>query len=139
MAKTIHTILYDDVLDGSRIVTMDNCVCQLYDIKRDYDAIIKDSRENLSKPALYVLLNRRKRKAYIGETDDFSQRIASHMLKKDFWGEALAFMGIVMNVHQTTCSNLPHPPFSSMYFQKLRFCIPRIVKPIRGIPDFLPL
>lgn len=92
MAKTIHTILYDDVLDGSRIVTMDNCVCQLYGIKRDYDAIIKDSRENLSKPALYVLLNRRKRKAYIGETDDFSQRIASHMLKKEFWDEALAFM-----------------------------------------------
>ena len=35
-----HTILYDDVLDGSRIVTMDNCVCQFYDIKRDYDSII---------------------------------------------------------------------------------------------------
>ena len=92
MAKTIHTILYDDVLDGSRIVTMDNCVCQLYDIKRDYEAIIKDAKENLSKPALYVLLNKRKRKAYIGETDDFSQRIASHMLKKEFWDEALAFM-----------------------------------------------
>jgi hypothetical protein len=92
MAKTIHTILYDDVLDGSRIITMDNCVCQLYDIKRNYDAIIKDARENLSKPALYVLLNRKEKKAYIGETDDFSQRIASHMLKKEFWDEALAFM-----------------------------------------------
>lgn len=92
MAKTIHTILYDDVLDGSRIVTMDNCVCQLYDIKRDYDSIIKNGKVNLSKPALYVLLNRAGRKAYIGETDDFSQRIASHMLKKEFWDEALAFM-----------------------------------------------
>jgi hypothetical protein len=92
MAKTIHTILYDDSLDGSRIVTMDNCVCQLYDIKRDYDAIIKDGRENISKPALYVLLNRNGKMAYIGETDDFSQRIASHMLKKEFWDEALAFM-----------------------------------------------
>lgn len=92
MAKTIHTVLYDDILDGSRIVTMDNCVCQLYDIKRDYDAIIKDGRENISKPALYVLLNRNEKKAYIGETDDFSQRIASHMLKKEFWDEALAFM-----------------------------------------------
>jgi hypothetical protein len=92
MAKTIHTVLYDDVLDGSKIVTMDNCVCQLYDIKRDYDSLIKDSKENLSKPALYVLLNRSARKAYIGETDDFSQRIASHMLKKEFWDEALAFM-----------------------------------------------
>ena len=92
MAKTIHTILYDDVLDGSKIVTMDNCVCQLYDIKRDYDALIRDSKENLAKPALYVLLNRNVHKAYIGETDDFSQRIASHMLKKEFWDEALAFM-----------------------------------------------
>lgn len=82
MAKTIHTVLYDDVLDGSKIVTMDNCVCQLYDIKRDYDALIRDSKENLAKPALYVLLNRNAHKAYIGETDDFSQRIASHMLKK---------------------------------------------------------
>ncbi len=92
MAKTIHTVLYDDVLDGSKIVTMDNCVCQLYDIKRDYDALIRDSKENLAKPALYVLLNRNAHKAYIGETDDFSQRISSHMLKKEFWDEALAFM-----------------------------------------------
>ena len=92
MAKTIHTILYDDVLDGSRIVTIDNCVCQLYDIKRDYDAIIKNGRVNLSKPALYVLLNRADGKAYIGETDDFSQRIASHLAKKEFWNEVLAFM-----------------------------------------------
>lgn len=92
MAKTIHTILYDDVLEGSRIVTMDNCVCQLYDIKRDYDSLIRDEKEVLSKPALYVLLNRENHKAYIGETDDFLQRIASHNAKKGFWDEALAFM-----------------------------------------------
>ena len=42
MAKTIHTILYDDVLDGSKIITMDNCVCQLFDIKRDFDTLIRD-------------------------------------------------------------------------------------------------
>ena len=67
MAKTIHTILYDDTLDGSKIVTMDNCVCQLYDIKRDYDSIIKNGKVNLSKPALYVLLNRSKRKGRVEE------------------------------------------------------------------------
>ena len=74
MAKTIHTILYDDVLDGSKIVTMDNCVCQLFDIKRDFDTLIRDEKDVLSKPALYILLNRENRKAYIGETDDFLQR-----------------------------------------------------------------
>ena len=92
MAKTIHTILYDDVLDGSKIVTMDNCVCQLFDIKRDFDTLIRDEKDVLSKPALYILLNRENRKAYIGETDDFLQRIASHNAKKGFWDEALAFM-----------------------------------------------
>lgn len=92
MAKTIHTVLYDDELDGSRIVTMDNCVCQLYDIKREYDALIRETKDDLSKPALYILLNRGERKAYIGETDDFLQRISSHNAKKGFWDEALAFM-----------------------------------------------
>ena len=76
MAKTIHTILYDDVLDGSKIITMDNCVCQLFDIKRDFDTLIRDEKDVLSK----------------GETDDFLQRIASHNAKKGFWDEALAFM-----------------------------------------------
>ena len=45
MAKTIHTILYDDTLDGSKIVTMDNCVCQLYDIKRNYDSIRRNGTD----------------------------------------------------------------------------------------------
>jgi hypothetical protein len=74
MAKTIHTILYDDVLEGSKIITMDNCVCQLFDIKRDYDALIRDEKDVLSRPALYILLNRDSRKAYIGQTDDFPVR-----------------------------------------------------------------
>ncbi|MBR5688696.1 MAG: GIY-YIG nuclease family protein [Prevotella sp.] len=92
MAKIIHTLLHNDVLEGSKIITMDNCVCQLFDIKREYDSIIRETREELSKPALYILLNREKRKAYIGETDDFLQRITSHIAKKEFWDEALAFM-----------------------------------------------
>ena len=46
---------------------------------------------------------------------------------------------VVINVHQTTFSNLPHPPFPSMYFYKFTLSIPRIVKPIRGITKFLLL
>ena len=92
MAKTIYTVLYDDVLEGSKGITMDNCVCQLFDIKRNYDSLIHADSVDLSKPALYILLNREERKAYIGGTDDFRQRIASHTAKKEFWDEALAFM-----------------------------------------------
>ncbi len=91
MAKTIQTILYDDVLDGSKIVTMDNCVCQLSVIRRGYTEFIKEMKEELSKPALYILLNRESRKAYVGETDVFFKRIANHTANKEFWDEALAF------------------------------------------------
>ncbi|MCR5042611.1 MAG: GIY-YIG nuclease family protein [Bacteroidaceae bacterium] len=91
MAKTIHTILYDDVLDGSKIIEMDNCVCQLSVIRRGYTEFIKEMKEELSKPALYILLNRENRKAYVGETDVFFKRIANHTANKEFWDEALAF------------------------------------------------
>ena len=91
MAKTIHTILYDDVLDGSKIIEMDNCVCQLSVIRRGYTEFIKEMKEELSKPALYILLNREDRKAYVGETDVFFKRIANHTAQKEFWNEALAF------------------------------------------------
>lgn len=38
---------------------------------------------------------------------------------------------IVIYLHLTTYSNFSHPPFASMNFKKLGFCIPRIFRPIR--------
>ena len=93
MATTIYTYLHNDDLNGSRIVSMDDCMCKLYNIKRDDSEFLKDFNEDLQKPALYVLLNKENRKAYIGETDDFNKRIGQHLTKKDFWGEVLVFLG----------------------------------------------
>ena len=93
MATTIYTYLHKDDLNGSRIVSMDDCMCKLYNIKRDDSEFLKDFNEDLKKPALYVLLNKDNRKAYIGETDDFNKRIVQHLAKKDFWDEVLVFLG----------------------------------------------
>lgn len=93
MATTIYTYLHSDDLNGSRIVSMDDCMCKLYNIKRDDSDFIKDFNEDLKKPALYILLSKEKRKAYIGETDDFNKRIAQHIAKKDFWEEVMVFLG----------------------------------------------
>lgn len=93
MATTIYTYLHNDDLNGSRIVSMDDCMCKLYNIKRDDSEFLKDFNEDLKKPALYILLNKDKRKAYIGETDDFNKRIAQHIAKKDFWEEVMVFLG----------------------------------------------
>lgn len=93
MATTIYTYLHSDDLNGSRIVSMDDCMCKLYNIKRDDSEFLKDFNEDLKKPALYILLSKDKRKAYIGETDDFNKRIAQHIAKKDFWEEVMVFLG----------------------------------------------
>ncbi len=94
MATTIYTYLHNDDLSGSRIVSMDDCMCKLYNIKRDDSDFLKDFNEDLQKPALYILLNRGKHKAYIGETDDFTKRIVQHLSKKDFWDEVMVFLGV---------------------------------------------
>ena len=93
MATTIYTYLHNDDLNGSRIVSMDDCMCKLYNIKREDSTFIKDFNDHLQKPALYILLNKENRRAYIGETDDFEKRIAQHISKKDFWDEVLVFLG----------------------------------------------
>ena len=93
MATTIYTYLHNDDLRGSRIVKMDDCMCMLYNIKREDTGFLKDFNADLQKPALYILVNRESRKAYIGETDDFIKRIAQHLIKKDFWDEVLVFLG----------------------------------------------
>lgn len=93
MSTTIYTYLYNDDLNGSRMVYMDDCMCKLYDIKRDDSDFLKDFKEELKKPALYILLNKESRKAYIGETDDFIKRVNQHIVKKGFWNEAVVFLG----------------------------------------------
>lgn len=93
MARTIYTYLHNDDLNGSRIVSMDDCMCELFDIKRDDTRFMQDFNEKLQKPALYILVNKEKRKAYIGETDDFIKRINQHLIKKDFWDEVMVFLG----------------------------------------------
>lgn len=93
MATTIYTYLHNDDLNSSRIVSMDDCMCMLYNIKRDDSDFLKVFNDKLQRPALYVLLSRSKSKAYIGETDDFSKRIVQHLAQKDFWDEVMVFLG----------------------------------------------
>ena len=60
MAKTIYTYLHNDDLNGSRIVYMDNCFCKLFKTQRTDGDFLQIFKEDLQKPALYILLNREK-------------------------------------------------------------------------------
>lgn len=102
MATTIYTYLHNDDLNGSRIVSIDDCMCKLYNIKRDDSEFIRDFNDELQKPALYILLNKDEHKAYIGETDDFVKRISQHLSRKNFWDEVLVFMGSTSEILSKT-------------------------------------
>lgn len=93
MATTIYTYLHNDDLSSSRRVSMDDCMCTLYNIKREDSTFIRDFNDDLGKPALYILLNESEKRAYIGETDNFIKRINQHLSKKGFWNEVMVFMG----------------------------------------------
>lgn len=100
MAKVIHTFLYGDTLDSSRLVTIDTCVCRLYHIKRGDNATLSQLGTDITKPALYILLNREAKKAYIGQTDNFRKRLGQHE-KIHFWTEALGFISSDESLHLT--------------------------------------
>ena len=93
MATTIYTYLHNDDLNGSKIVSMDDCMCKLYNIIRDDSEFMKDFEKDLRVPALYLLINKEEQNAYIGETDDFIKRIPNHLANKSFWTAVMVFLG----------------------------------------------
>ena len=63
---------------------------ELFVIDRADKKFVAEHSAELNKPALYILVNRDKRKLYVGETDDSIKRLKNHEAK-DFWTEAIVF------------------------------------------------
>ena len=91
MGKTVTTYLIDGNPQGTRYVFISNKICKMYVIPRS-DTKILSEREELQKPAFYILLGEdetTKPQAYIGETENFKERVKDHDYKKEFWQKAL--------------------------------------------------
>lgn len=94
MGKTITTYLIDGDPKGTQYVFISNKICQMYIIPRSNLAILNE-REELWTPSFYILLGEdeaTKPKAYIGETENFRERVKDHDSKKEFWQKALIFI-----------------------------------------------
>lgn len=89
MAKVFQILVPDNTL-GSRIISCENQVTELFVIDRADKNFVSDNSSELNKPALYILVNRDKRQLYVGETDDSIKRLRNHEAK-DFWTEAIVF------------------------------------------------
>ena len=94
MGKTVTTYLVDGDPKGTRYAFVSNKICQMFVVPRsnlDY----LDKQKKLHKPAFYILIGEdemAKPQAYIGETENFRERVKDHDQKKTFWQKALIFV-----------------------------------------------
>ena len=94
MGKTITTYLIDGEPKGTHYVFIGNSICKMYVIPRANLSILNERKE-LQTPAFYILLGEdenTKPKAYIGETENFRERVKDHDSKKAFWQKVLLFI-----------------------------------------------
>ena len=94
MGKTVTTYLIDGDPQGTQYVFISNKICQMFIIPRANLSILNE-RTDLQTPAFYILLGEdenTKPKAYIGETENFKERVKDHDSKKAFWQKALIFI-----------------------------------------------
>ena len=94
MGKTVTTYLIDGDPKGTQYEFISNKICQMFVIPRANLSILNE-RMDLQTPAFYILLGENestKPKAYIGETENFKERVKDHDSKKAFWQKALIFI-----------------------------------------------
>ena len=94
MSRTITTFLIDGVPEGNRYAFISNRICRMYVVYRS-NLDILSTRQDLQTPAFYVLLGEDEKTnpmAYIGETENFRERVKDHDSKKTFWQKALVFV-----------------------------------------------
>ena len=94
MGKTVTTYLIDGDPKGTQYAFISNKICQMFVVPRSNLAYLNE-QEKLQKPAFYILIGEdeaTKPQAYIGETENFKERVKDHDSKKEFWHKALIFV-----------------------------------------------
>lgn len=110
MGKTITTYLIDGNPQGVQYVTISNRTCKMFVIPRASLSSIKE-REDLKQPALYILIGDNEEftpMAYIGESENFFERIKNHDNKKGFWQKALVFIANDKAINKADIQYLEH-------------------------------
>lgn len=114
MGKTITTYLINGDPKGTQYVFISNSLCKMFIIPRSNLAILNE-RQELQKPAFYILLGEdanTKPKAYIGETENFRERVKAHDSKKAFWQKALVFVSKDEDITKADVQYLEHRAIS---------------------------
>jgi hypothetical protein len=89
--RRIQTYLPDGTLEGVRLVELSESSVKAFVIPRIKLNDIKN-RSELKQPALYLLISSGDNQLYIGESENFYDRIKNHDQAKDFWDLAVAIV-----------------------------------------------
>jgi hypothetical protein len=91
MSKTITTYLINGKPKGLRTVFISNKVCKALIVPRQDVQTIK-TREEALRPSLYFLVSQDDgNNVYIGESENFYDRLQAHQTGKNFWDVAISF------------------------------------------------
>lgn len=110
MGKTVTTYLIDGDPQGIQYAFISNKICQMFVIPRSNLAYLNE-QEKLHKPAFYILIGEdelTKPQAYIGETENFRERVKDHDNKKLFWQKALIFVSKDADLTKADVQYLEH-------------------------------
>lgn len=97
MGKTIITHFLEGTPKGIQSVQISNKNIMGFVIPRADIKKAKEIEELVEAPSLYMLFGENKEaipQIYIGQTDDFLERVIDHNKKKDFWDRALIFISL---------------------------------------------
>ena len=110
MGKTVNTYLIDGDPKGTQYAFISNKICQMFIVPRSNLSYL-NTQEKLQKPAFYILLGEdetTKPQAYIGETENFRERVKDHDSKKSFWQKALIFVSKDADMTKADVQYLEH-------------------------------
>lgn len=91
MPRLIQTYLPDGTLEGVRIVELSESSVKAFVVPRIKLNSIK-GRQEIQRPALYLLISSGDNQVYIGESENFFHRIKTHDQAKAFWDVAVAIV-----------------------------------------------
>lgn len=110
MGKTVTTYLIDGDPKGTQYAFISNKICQMFVVPRSNLSYL-NTQTKLQKPAFYILLGEdvtTKPQAYIGETENFRERVKDHESKKSFWQKALIFVSKDADMTKVDVQYLEH-------------------------------